>query len=392
MTVSDWKIEVRDKFLNRVGELDDYQRLEMRIKFNDISTWSLTIDRRNRMAAELCSPGAGIVVIRNGSTVLSGTWIDQSHDRQGNTNTLTLSGEDDVALLKKRLAFPDPDDITPPYTTQATDVRTGLASTVMREFVDQNASTNCPMLRRIPNFVIGGDIFAGPTVTGTGRWQPLFTLVQEMAEASAAGGVDLGFTVRHETNSLVFRVYPVAETQDDVRFSFELGNLAGFSYKRTAPTMTYAIVGGDGEGTARTIVEKSATELIGDWGRIESELVDGRNTVSATELSQLGSQALAEQGGTTTLAVTPIDTEIQKFGFDYTIGCKATVVLDGLGPDASEHGAEIVDIIREIAVTLDATGEQITPAIGTTNASINPASIFKTVRSLTKRVRSLERQ
>lgn len=479
MTTSDWKIEVRNKDRQRVGELDDYQQLDMSLKFNDVSTWQLKISRRSRLAADLLADGAGILVYRNDIVQLSGFWTDQDHERSLQSNTVTVSGVDDTAWLNRRLAYPDPNDITPPYSV-AQDARTGQASEVIRQFVDENGGLATAVARRIPGLFAGTDQTggAGPTITGTGKWQKLLPLCQDLATRSEAAGTPLGFRIVQSGTDLLFELYEPEDKTGTVVFSIERGNLGGFKYTRTAPTMTYAIVGGDGEGTARTFSEKSNGALAATWGRIEDDLADSRNGNTASELAQAADQALAEGSGTTSLSVTPIDLPSQRYGFEYVLGDKVTVLLDSIGPfvetvvadavgqgtsitadylialeamsplfpdgtrvllknavgDLKDPGVRIVvgrtiafgyvnlefypaasasteegdhlqaieppnpvgdpisDLIREVAISLTPGSEQVTPAVGNTNTKINPARVFRVLRSYGRRIVNLERR
>jgi hypothetical protein len=331
VTTSDWRVEVRDINRQRVGELDDYQLLEMVLKYNDVSTWRLQVNRRNRLVPYLLDAGAGIIVYRNNVVQLSGYWTDQDHQRDLQTNTVTVSGVDDTGWLTRRLVYADPNDITPPYTV-AQDVRTGQASEVIRQFVDENGGLSTAVARRIPGLFAGTNPAIGPTVTGTGKWQKLLPLCQELAAASEAQGTPLGFRIVQSGTDLLFDLYAPTDKTGDVVFSVERGNLAGFKYSRTAPTMTYAIVGGDGEGTARTFTDKANGALQAQWGRIEDDLIDARNGDTANEVSQAADQALAEGAGTTSLSVTPIDLDTQRYGEHYGLGDKVTVLLDAIGP------------------------------------------------------------
>lgn len=392
MTARDWRIQVRDANLNRLGELSDYTALDMVLKYNDISTWRLTIDRRSRMAAALRTPGAGIIVTRDGNTVLSGYWVEEEHTRGTTRNELTLSGHDDTGWLARRWAHPQPNSAGsgPPYSTQAEDVRTGQASTVIRDFVSVNADSSAPSTRKIPGLAVGGDLFVGATVTGRGRWQSLLALVQELADKSEAAGSPVGFVVRQTGNILSVFVYPPVEAADTIRFSLGLGNLAEFAYRRTAPTCTYAVVGGSGEGTARTIYEKPNSAAIAQWGRIEGELVSASTNVAA-ELSQAADKELLDNGVRTSLSVTPIDTEHQRYGIDYVLGYRVTAILDDLGPDGETvAGEQVQDIIREVKITLTGGDEKIVPSVGS-GAKLDPYRIFDTVRRLGRRTNNLER-
>lgn len=477
MSAADWKIEVRDANLNRLGEVDDYQQFDLNLKFNDVSTWRLTVNRRVPLAAALRTPGAGIVVSRNGGTVMSGYWTEEVQTG-GSRDELVLSGVDDTAWLGRRYAHPQPGsaDTGPPYSTQAADVRTGQASTIIRAFVSNNADGFAPSVRKVPGLAVGGDPNLGPNLTGSGRWQSLLTLVQELTSASEALGTPIGFVIRQTGDILSFFQYAVVDASATVRFSLEMGNLAEYTYRTTAPTCTYAVVGGSGEGTARTIFEKPNSEAIALWGRIEGDLVDSSNADTPAERTQAADKELLDGAAKTSLAITPIDLDVQKYGVHYALGFKVTVALDTIGPveetvtataqaqgtsvttgylialeaaalpfpngtrarlmrdghlkepgvrvvtgrttafgftnidfypaaDVSTEvgdyleaitapqttGEQIVDIVREVNISLTPDAEKITPALGSGAAS-NPIRIFDTVKRQTRRLNNIERR
>lgn len=404
-----WRIDVRDKLLQRVGELDDYQQLELQLKLNDVSTWRLTLNRRNRLAADLCADGAGIIVYRDGETFLSGYWTDQDHSRDKDSNTVTVSGVDDTGWLTRRLAHPVPADPTPPYSSQAADVRTQVATKAIREFVDWNASLHAVLARRVYGLTIGGDPLTGPTVTGSGRWQKLLELCQELAAAAEANGTPIAYRIIQSGDGLLFETVACEDKSATVRFSFELGNLASFSYKRTAPTINYAIVGGDGEGTARTYYEKPNSASVAAWGRIEDDLLDARNGDSSNEMSQAADEALVNGQASSSLSITPIDRPGQEFGVDYQLGDKVTVLLDSVGPleeqevaDAEGQGTSVTTnyliaweaealpfvngtrvVIKNSALLIKDPGVRVvtgrTTAFGFTNIDFRPPALVSTV-------------
>lgn len=480
MTVTDWRIVVRDKFLNRVGELDDFQTFDLKIRFNDVSTFQIVTNRTNRLAQELAAPGAGIIVYRFGVIEFSGLVLTVQQDRTKDANVLTVSGEDDTTWLKRRLAYPDPADPSPPYAGAVADIRTGVCSTIMRQYFQANLGTTALAPRQVSGLVPSTDPVIGATLTGSGRWQTLLELFQGLAIASEAAGQTIGFRIRHSGTALPFTIYPTNDLSASIRFSSDMGNLAAFSYIATAPTMTYAIVGGDGEGVARSYVEK-ASALLPEWERIESEIVDARNAANATEFGQVADKALAEGAGTSSLSITPLDLDTQRYGVHYGIGDKVTVLLDSMGTPRetivatavgqgsavaenylialdseavafsigmrvrvyrstgllkgpgvrtvvsktsafgftnieyrppldpgtggtvagdylegfiapSGIGATIVDVVREVSINLSSQGESIVPSIGNTNAKFNPSRLFTGIRSMTRRIRNLERR
>lgn len=393
MTLYPWTIQVRDAALNLVGELDDYQSLEMVLKFNDISTWQLTINRANRLATALAMDGAGIVVSRSGVTILSGYWTEQEHHKDNNTNTLTFSGVDDTAWLKRRLAHPQPGSTAPPYSTTAEDYRVATASTVMRDYVGINIGVTAIATRKMAAILRDPDISYGASVSGRGRWQNLLVLVQEMATAGAVGGLPVGFRIVQEGLVLRYKNFAPVDRTATAVFSEGLGNLASFVYKRTAPESNYAFVGGAGEGTARTIYEKPDSASIAAWGRIEGDLVDAQSAANATELDQAGAKALMDSGVKTSLSVTPIDTAILAYGIHYGLGDRVTAVLDVLGPNTDGLiGDAVQDILRECRVSLTPDASTVTPSVGSQDASLSLLRMIRSLKDQGRRLVNLERR
>lgn len=393
MTVYPWTIQVRDSTLALVGELDDYQKLDMVLKFNDVSTWQLQIDRRNRLAAALATDGAGIVVTRNGATILSGYWTEQEHVKDKDTNTLTFSGVDDTVWLRRRRAHPQPGSTAPPYSTTAEDYRVAVASTVMRDYVGINVGVTAIAARKIAAVLRDPDISYGATVSGRGRWQSLLTLVQEMATAGAVNGLPVGFKIVQEGSVLRYKNFAPVDRTATAIFSEGFGNLSSFTYKRVAPETNYAYVGGSGTGTARTIYEKPDSDSIAVWGRIEGDFVDAASAANSTELDQAGAKALIDSGVKTSLSVTPIDTATLAFGVHYGLGDKVTAILDVLGPDGEgQIGDSVQDVLRECQVSLTPNSSTVTPSVGTQDASLNLLRMIKVLVSQGKRIVNLERR
>ncbi|MFI7678569.1 hypothetical protein [Actinophytocola sp. NPDC049390] len=403
MTAPPWKVEVRTQDLQRVGELDDYQSLDLTLRFNDVSTWQLKIDRENRLAADLCQPGAGIIVSRNGVTILSGEWDEQQHHTSDDDNSLTVTGVDDTDWLRLRLAHPQPLSTAPPYSTTAEDVRTGGASSVLRQYVGVNISidgaTPTIVPRQYSGMSRGADPAYGATVTGRARWQGLLTMMQELATAGAVDGLQLGFRVVQVGDALQYQGYVPVDRTADVVFSRGRGNLSDVSYRRTRPRANYWYVGGDGEGTARTIYEYGDAASIAQWRRREGEFVDAQSAATAAELQQAALKAAADQGETSALSVTPLDLEGLQFGVHYYLGDRITAVLDTLGPGGRNiPGDSVSDVLRECKLSLTPDGYTVTPAVGspgtTANAGGNfvPTRMFRRISQLASRVINLERR
>lgn len=366
----------RDRALRRTGQVEDFRSLQMPLRFNRTSTWLLELDATSP-AVPLLGSTDGLVVERDGVTLLSGPVVSinrESSDR----DTVLVQGVDDTVWLERRLALPVPGG--PPYTAVAYDDKSGPVETVLRYFVDRNLGPSATAARRLPYLTLPADQGRGGTVRGRGRFHPMLDLFQPLA---LAGG-DLGFKIVQVGASLEFQVYVPADRTATAVFSRELGNLAGFSYSQSTPPADYVYVGGQGEGTARVIVEGGTQGDIDTFGRIE-QFRDRRDAEDTATLNQTLVEALAENKVPTALSISPIDTAAVSFGVEYGLGDRVTVVVDG---------EPIQDVVREVVLTFTPDrGEQITPVVGSPAAS-SPSvlNLFSRQDRLDRRISNQERR
>lgn len=358
--------------LRRTGEVTDLTKLEVVGRHNDVGTWVLELDRASA-AAELMLAAEGLVIVRDGATLMSGPRLVRQTTLEGGKHKLLLAGVDDNVWLRRRLALPVPGG--PPYAAQAYDVRRGVAETVMRAYVDANLGPGAIVARRLAGLTLAADGLRGAQVVGYARYQLLLELMQELA---LAGG--LGFRVVQVGLGLQLQFYAPADRTRAAVFSTELGNLAGYDYSDELPTATYAYVAGQGEGTARTIVEGAAA---GAPYRAEV-FKDQRDTNEQAALEQSRAEALTEGQGTTALKLSPIDTDSVAYGRDYALGDRVTVLVDG---------EQLQDVVREVKLTWDASGKQLAPVVGTPGArDPEVPRLFDALHRLALRQSRLERR
>jgi hypothetical protein len=374
-----WKLHLRrNDTLERVAEIGDYRDCELIPRFNAVGSWMLTLDPRAKLATKLTDPAHGIEVTRDEAPVLAGPVGGIHSRRDGSTQTLTVSGPDDMMWLRSRLAHPQPGSSAPPYDTQAYSTATAQASALLRAYVNVNAGPSAIAPRRVPGLTVADDPLLGSTITGRGRWQVLLELLSQLA--ITGGG--LGFRIQQQGTALVFDSYQPVDRSATVHFSYENGTLTGHEYERTAPEANFVVVGGGGEGTLRTIHEAAASDQVIDWGRIES-FRDRRDTTDVAELAQAAEEELAERGETTGLSIIPTDTEGQTFGVHYQLGDKVSAVIDGV---------PVRELIREVRIKLTPDGPQtVSPQIGTPGRG-SVLAIFRKLGRLSGRVTNLERR
>ncbi len=404
-----YKLYVRDRALNRIAEIDDYKKLDMTLRFNSPGTWMMDINASLDVASLLMSSGAGIVVVKDGTTLLSGPVLNLSRSWNKDDNILTVSGQDDLYWMACRLAYPVPNG---QYGTAEADVRTGKAETIMRQYVDVNAGLGALSQRRITGLILAADQARGSTITGRARFTPLLELLQSLA---LAGG-DLGFKIVQNGVNLEFQVYAPTDKTKTVIFSPALGNLWAYEYSTEAPEANYILCGGSGEGIARVIKEKGDSQSITDYWRIES-FNDRRDTADTTELNQAIDEELSQKKTKSSLSISPINTEAISFLRDYGLGDKVTVVVGQyykqtrteksnvfLSPyqvipvevqklqNSMRVDAVIQDVVREINLTLTPDeGEVIAPVVGTPGTT-DALNIFKQIADTRKRLSKIERR
>lgn len=298
--------------------------------------------------------------------------MDRKWDR--NQNILIASGPDDLIYLEDLLAYPVPGG--PPYTSQAYDVRSGAAETVMKAYVDFNAGPNAKPERQVSGLIIETDSALGESVTGRARFGELLELMQSLA----IQGGGLGFRIV----DMEFQIYQPNNKTSSIILSPDLGNLEAFSYRAKAAKGNYVICGGGGEGTARTFAEKGdSASIVRYGGRIEI-FWDRRDTTDVAELNAQIDEELAKKAESTSLAITPIDIENMVFFEDYNLGDQVTVKVDG---------EAIQDVIREAQIKVIGGRESVKPVVSSKGVQLSEplVALYEQRRDLEQRISNLER-
>jgi hypothetical protein len=379
----EWRVLARDPSYQFQAAVEDYRSLEVTPKYDDVGVWELVMDRRAAQAANLTTPGWGIALQRNGTQLFAGPANHRRSVVSESEQTVTISGYSDDVWLFRRWASASPAESGPPYVAQAFDVRTGIASTILRQYVDVNLGPSAVAPRRKAGLAIGVDPVTGSTVTGRARWQNLLQLLQELA---TAGGI--GFRLVQVGAGLQFQTYLPVDRSGTVKFAVDLGNLASFSYEATAPTANYVAVGGGGTGTARVMYEQPDSAAMADWERIEGDFVNRGDTSTTAELAQAATDALATASEQTQLSITPLDTPTLSYGTHYQLGDKVTVQVEG---GLGDVDGTVSDIVRQVVIKLTPDGPQtVTPDVGTPGK--DPVlRLFRDFARLRTRISRLER-
>lgn len=364
-----------------------YLTLESRVVFNDVGAIVLTADPATPKL-DLIDRGWGLIVEdeETGARFASGPVRHLAEDqpepgeKEPPRTTVTVTCVTDEWHLGSRIVYPTPSAVASSQTASAYYTASGVAETVLRALVNTNAGPGALAARRVAGLTLeGADSLRGGTVKVSARFDNLLDVLKAGA---LTGGI--GFRIVQVGLDLQYQTYVPDDQSALVRFTTDLGNLRSYSFDLGGPDTTRAIVAGDGEGTARTVVERGNTSAETDWGVRVETFVDRRDTTDSATLQQAGDEELATGGPAGALSLTPIDSPKARYGHDYRLGTKVMRAVGGVA------GA---DVVREVKLRVDDTGIRVTPLIGDDAASSpNTPRLYKDVRELARRMGVVEKR
>lgn len=386
MQIDEILVEVRDPFLNRIGQIrpSDLVGATFVVRFNNVGSWSITLPYGHTLGELLRQPGYGIILTGpSGDTILSGPTLsakltqDQS-DIEGNWEII---GSSDDIYLSERLAYPKPDTADVTAQTDDYDDRSGAAETVIKEFVSANLGADAPLVRQVPGLTIEADGERGELVSAAARFDKIQDLIYYLAQV---GGI--GYQISQVGTGLEFSVFEPQDRSNTVRMDLANRKLSSAVLSYGTATVTRAIVGGKGEGKNRTFIERSNADSLAaetDWGRRVETFVDARGANNADELNTAGDELLVDNGKTITeLSVTPSDDINMVYGVDWFLGDKVTVVTNDIESSA---------VVTEIGIQIGADGVRIGATVGTPVGIEFEAKLLAKTNQLDSRVSNLER-
>jgi ReqiPepy6 Gp37-like protein len=189
----------------------------------------------------------------------------------------------------------------------------------------------------------------------------LLTVCQELAEASNTAGTYLTFEIYAPTEStLELRTYATqrgvdrrASTAQAIILSELRGNLQNAALTTDYQNeVTFAIAGGQGEGTLRLIATTADTARMGvsPFGRIE-QFVDMSNVANTTTLQDDADAAVRDGRPVILFTGTQIDTPAATRGIHYDLGD----ILTAEDPRSADQFDVRLDMIHE---HIDSTGTE----------------------------------
>lgn len=400
MQVTDLVVEVRNVDLERTAQLteDDLDTLIVVPRTNDVGSWQITLPERvlneasgawepHKGASDLRTEGAGLIITGPDGVLLSGPMLSATFEAKDTdaSGSWTFTGVSDAVILADALAFPDTASADPNVQARSNDTRTGSAEDLLRDYVRFNIGPNAHAARRTGFRSLltldGPSLARGATLSKSPRFTNLLELLREIA---FGGG--LRFDVVQDGPQLRFTVWEPADRTASVRMDVDNDLLTSIAYGYGAPAATYAIVAGQGEGTARSILSRSSSASVAAedrWGRRIERFVDQRQTDDLAELAQAGDDLLAAGGETVTgVRATPADDDTMAYLKDWRVGDSVSVVVEG---------QEVAAGVTEVALKVNGPAVLLTATLGDPAAFDPDAAADAQQTSTVQRVSSLER-
>lgn len=389
MKLHDVTVEVRDKNLTRLGVIP-FKDLDLEYvgEFNNVGEWTLTMDSEHPMTPHLRTPGSGIIVTNSAASqpfdiVFSGPTLEPelATTPEDPAGTVTFKGVTDTVRLADAIALPTPANMEQYLDTTGHDERTGPAETLLHEYVSANIGPMYPTSqRRIPNLIMGTNSARGAVMTKKARYQTLGNLLAEIANTAR-----LGFRIVQRGSNLVFETFQARDMAAEVRLDVRNKQLAGQRVATSAPTLTRAIVAGQGDLEDRQVsnyTNEAAVEAETAWGRRIERFIDQRQTEDTNEHQQAAEEALAEGGFTaTTVQAVPAEDTWMQYGRDWDMGDLVTVVVDG---------QEMQVYVTGMVLKIDRDGFRCGIVLGS-EYTASKASGGRSANNLEQRISHLER-
>lgn len=341
------QVKVYDANLQRKGVIDVYRSLIWTRKFFEAGTVELHAALNSRNLSLLQE---GNILAMTGSVeaaFIEGMAADDY------SNEITATGR----MLSSGLARRGIKTVI--------SFKNGTYEEAMRRLVDAAAISNSDPL---PNLQLGELAGLGDAVTFQVSYKDTYTYLTKLSQCS-----NLGFRVRPDFKNKIFyfevyagKDHSKSQSQNKrVVFSEIYKNLSKATYTSNSQNYkTHAIVYGDGEGTARTVVTATIDADASGWDRREL-MVDARD-ISADDLTaaqykealiQRGNEKLAEYGIVEALEATTLPFVNFAYKEDYDLGDIVTV-------NKKAWSLEVDKRITEIQEVYENGGFSITPTFG----------------------------
>lgn len=343
--MSIFRIGVYDKNRAFQCQIGNPVALTATVRHNLTSTLTMTVPLGHRRIGKLEEDGARLKVSFKGEHLISGPITEDGLESDGVKGLYTVTVEDDLSLLWTILGWPVPTTAATPggIDQAAAEYRTytGDAETILKTAVTENGVNRMGM----PGLVVAPNLNRGAVIPG-GVPLRMHPLADQMFPALEDAGI--GVSVRQATSApgvpadLVLDVY---EPQTHPRtLSVKGRTLKKVSMTRKRPTASRVVIGGQGEGTARTFRYLVDTTREAQYGMRAETFRDARDDNDPAVMDARGQETLTENGPKNGVSLTLAGAGIFQYGpGGFHVGDRIPVRV--------QDGITITEVIRECTLT-----------------------------------------
>ncbi|MEC0110400.1 siphovirus ReqiPepy6 Gp37-like family protein [Paenibacillus taichungensis] len=339
-------VRVIDRDFNLLAEIDDYESLQFTRRFYRAGEFEMHIALHKQGVDQLQKEN--IIVVDNKMHKAGIIQYREIGQNDQGIEVLVIKGPTLGGILDRRVTVTDNFD----------RVR-GPAETVMKHYVSNHLIISTNTQRRVPFMSNAPDLGRGMETPWQTRFEPLNTVVQEIAE-----WCDMGWFVRldYSTRKWVFEVLPGRNLTSDqntlppVIFSRDFDNIESQSFMDSDQQFkNVGYAGGQGEYEDRLIQMVGA----GTGADRREVFLDCSSAEDAAELVDMGNQKLATQKRIVSYDGRILNTGSFVFEVDWDLGDIVTVQNRAWGVTLNSRITEVKEIYEPESKIEISLGEEV---------------------------------
>ncbi|HBY19988.1 MAG: hypothetical protein A2Y24_01415 [Clostridiales bacterium GWE2_32_10] len=316
------KIKSDNTGFEMVGQINSYESLVIERIWNGIGEFRLKLNANTKYAEKL---EYNYIIIPkkdyHKAFIIEYKKLTQGAGGKGE-EILEVKGRSLTSILKKRILYP--------LSSQNDYTNTGKAETIIKDIVDKNFITTTAG-RKINLLKIENNQNRGNNTSIVARYTDCIDEITKLANTSSLGfRIDIDVVLGKWIFKVLQGINRVATQSQNRRviFSAEFNSIQDQEYTRDRyNTRTQAIVGGEGTGISRVIVETgNKTGLDREELFIDAGDIPGTDATAVSKLSERGNQELVKYKELLTLETTVLQKSPFKYEEHWDLGDFVTVM------------------------------------------------------------------
>jgi hypothetical protein len=325
-----------------------FTSLEGTKRFDNISDLEFTVPATHNRLGLMMTPGTRVRCKLRGETLIEGPIRSHAGSGPGVQGAFTFGVEDNFRILRNFLIYQRPgQDMVDQGLSYRYEI-TGNVETVFKDLITKNVVS-----RSIEPVIVATNQNRGSVITSQARMAKIYNEMFPFLEAQG-----FGVTVTASPAGLTVDLYQPGTYANPLTESSRV--IRKWKYRLEAPDVTHVVVGGEGEGTARTFMSKTDTARQTLWGDRIEEFRDARDANNLDTYEERADETLFEGRGAVGIEVQLAETKNFHFhGSDgLHVGQLVTAKVAG-------GAVNVTDILREIEFSYNVEdGLKLTGVIG----------------------------